>query len=343
MDFLGSPRRTLGSIVIFLLVVVFVATLAYMAAGWSLADSIYMVLLTVYSVGYGEVHPIDTAYLHAITVATMIFGCTGAILLTGALVQYLTVTQLAQIFGTKRMTREIAQLDRHVIVVGFGRIGETLAKELNAGAAQVVVIERSESRLVEAQQRGLLYVVGDGTDERTLEAAGISRARALATVLPDDAANVFITLSARSLNSEIEIIARAEMPGTERKLLQAGADRVVLPSHIGGERMAEMILFSESARFHYGSKEMQALEHTLRGLGLEMEVVVVPDKGPLTGRSVSEIERRGDGQFFIVQLIRRDGETLSHPSGGEIVRSGDGVVVIGRGSQAARTLIASDD
>ncbi|HEX4270216.1 MAG TPA: potassium channel family protein, partial [Rhizomicrobium sp.] len=128
MELLGSPGRSLVSIVLFMAVVIALATLAYMGAGWSFADALYMVLLTVYSVGYGEVHPITTPYLHTITVALIVVGCTGMILLTGALVQFLTITQLQQIFGGRRVKAEIDKLENHVIVIGFGRIGGMLAK-----------------------------------------------------------------------------------------------------------------------------------------------------------------------------------------------------------------------
>src|ERR1700759_3205736 len=168
MELLGSPGRTLGSIVIFMLVVIVVATMAFMAAGWSFSDAFYMVLLTVYTVGYGEVHPINTPYLHAVTVGLMILGCTGMILLTGALVQFLTITQLQQIFGVKRVKAEIDKLENHVIVVGFGRIGLMLAKGLTAGGVKFVVIEQNEKRATEVRELGHLCLVGDATDEANL-------------------------------------------------------------------------------------------------------------------------------------------------------------------------------
>jgi voltage-gated potassium channel len=335
---LGSPGRTLLATVLFMLAVVALATVGYMAAGWSFPDASYMVLLTVYTVGYGEVHPIDTTYLHAITMATMIFGCTGMILLTGALVQFLTITQLQQIFGVKRMKAEVDKLDGHVIVVGFGRIGVMLVKELKAGGAKFVVLERSEARAQQVRDLGHLCLVGDATDERSLRDAGITRARTLASVLPDDAANVFITLSARSLNPKIEIIARGEVPSTEAKLIQAGANKVVLPTHIGAERIAEMILFPETSRFLRASAQMQELDRTLRGLGLDMAVVVVPENGAFTGLTIEEIERRANGTFFVVQLNRQAGDAITTPGGKLKVQGGDGVVIVTRDGQAARAL-----
>jgi voltage-gated potassium channel len=335
---LGSPGRTLVSIVLFMLVVIVLATVGYMAAGWSFSDASYMVLLTVYTVGYGEVHPIATPYLHAVTMATMIFGCTGMILLTGALVQFLTITQLQQIFGVKRMKAEVDKLEGHVIVAGFGRIGAMLAKELKAGSAKFVVLEQSEDRAREVRDLGHLCLVGDATDESSLRDAGIARARTLASVLPNDAANVFITLSARSLNPGIEIIARGEVPSTESKLIQAGANKVVLPTHIGAERIAEMILFPETARFLRASEKMQELERTLRGLGLDMAVVVVPEKGAVTGLTIEQIERKADGQFFVVQLNRQAGDAITTPDRGLKVQGGDGLVIVSRNGQAARAM-----
>jgi len=125
-----------------------------------------------------------------------------------------------------------------------------------------------------------LCTVADATDETSLQAAGITRARALATVLPSDAANVFITLSARSLNPDIEIIARGEMPTAESKLLPAGADRAILPTHIGAERIAGIILYPEAARFLHSTEQMQELERKLRGLGLARSVRRDAGKSP---------------------------------------------------------------
>jgi voltage-gated potassium channel len=338
MELLGSPGRTLVSIIVFMGAVIVLATLAYMGAGWSLADASYMVLLTIYTVGYGEVHPINTPYLHAVTVALMITGCTGMILLTGALVQFLTIAQLQQIFGGRRVKAEIDKLHDHVIVIGFGRIGAMLAKELKAGAAPFVVLESDEKRAAAVRELGYLCLVGDATSEKALIEAGVERARTLASVLPNDAANVFITLSARALNPGLDIIARGEMPSTESKLLQAGANKVVLPTHIGAERIAELILFPETARMLRSSEMFSALERSLRGMGLDMAVVVVPEKGALTGLSIEQIERRAEGKFFVVQLNRKGGDSINSPDRSLTVQGGDGVVIVSRSGQTARAM-----
>ena len=327
----GSPLRNLGGVVTFVVAVVILATLAYMHAGWSFSDAIYMVLLTVYTVGYGEVRPIDTPYLHWVTISTMVLGCTGMILVTGALVQVLTVFQIRQILGGDRMKSEIEKLKGHVIICGFGRIGVMLAKDLAAGGAPFLVLERNEKRLAEAEALGYLTLNGDATDETALQSAGVDRARVLATVLPDDAANVFITLSARSLNPSLQIIARGEAPSTESKLMQAGANKVVMPTHIGAERIAEMILFPDTARFIRGSEHMREVEKSLRDMGLDLTVAAVQERSEAVGLTIGELEARARGAFFVVRLDQHTGGTISQPPADTRIAAGDGLVLVGRG------------
>ncbi len=248
-NLLAHPSRNLVRVAIFMLVVWAASTFGYVEAGWNISDAVYMVTLTVFTVGYGEVHPIDTPFLHALTMASMVFGCTGMIFFTGALVQFFTLSPLQEILGGRRMQGEIDKLEGHVIVCGFGRIGVELAKALKDGRTPFVVLEQNEQKVAQARDAGYLCIQGDATSESVLEDAGIDRARTLATVLPNDAANVFITLSARNLNREIEIVARGDAVSTERKLIHAGANKVVLPTHIGAERIAEIILFPETSRF----------------------------------------------------------------------------------------------
>ena len=327
---LSSPLRILLLFVAFVLAVGVLATTAYMAAGWSFSDAVYMVTLTVYSVGYGEVHPIDTPYLHMVTMATMILGCTGMILVTGALVQLFTVSQIQQLLGFNRVKNDIGKLNDHVIICGLGRIGVMLAKELSAGGVRFVVLERDQKRVEQALALGYLGMQGDATDETLLLEAGVQRARTLATVLPDDAANVFITLSARSLNPTLQIIARGEAPSTEGKLIHAGASKVILPTHIGAERIAELILFPEAAQSIRGSDRGRGLDQTLTALGLEVEVALAAEGGPIVGMTIEELERRAEGSFLVVQITRREGAMFTRPSADTRIEAGDGLTVIGR-------------
>jgi Trk K+ transport system NAD-binding subunit len=332
---LGSPLRNLFFGVSFTLAVMVVATILYARlAGWSVADAIYMVVVTVYTVGYGEVRPVETPLLRGITIGTIVFGCTGMIFVSGALVQFITLSQLNQVFGLKRMSTQIEKLNAHIIVCGFGRIGESLAQGLRAGGASFVILEQDEASAERARDLGYLRMRGDATNEAALQAAGVMRARTLATVLSSDAANVFITLSARSLNPALEIIARGDLPSTESKLLQAGATKVVLPTHIGAERITELILYQETARFIRGSERMRDFERVLQSLGLELEVVAAAPGSPIVGQTIESVEQQANGAFFIVQLNRRDGDAITHPEPNTMIEAGDGLVIVGRGAKA---------
>lgn len=342
MDSLTNyPSRNLIRGAIFMAVVWTIATVAYWEAGWPFQDALYMVTLTVFTVGYGEVHPIDTMYLHIVTMATMAFGCTGMIFLTGALIQFMTFNSLQQILGVRRVQAEIDKLENHVIICGYGRMGGELAKALHDGRASTVILEMDDRRVAEAREAGHLCFQGDATNEDTLRDVGIERAQALASVLPNDATNVFITLSARNLNPKLKIIARGDAVSTERKLLHAGADKVVLPTHIGAERIAEILLFPETSRLIRESGQMRDLDRTLRGLGLVMEVVVVPEDGALTDMSIEDIETMNGVAFYIVQINRRDGHSVVAPDRSTRVHAGDGVVAVGRSGQAINAAFAA--
>ncbi len=334
LNALSSPFRNLLFGTLFMLVVMAAATGAYVVYGWSLGDAVYMVVLTTYTVGYDEVRPIDTTALRAITITLIVTGCTGMIFLTGSLIQLITVSQFQAFLGVRRMQRDIDQLTGHVIICGYGRIGQSLAQDLLAGGVPIVVLDRGEARVESARSHGYLAAQGDATDEDVLRQVGIMRARALTTVLPDDAANVFITLSARSLNKALQIIARGEIPSTESKLIQAGADRVVLPAHIGAERMAELILFKDMTGLRQGEK-MGAIGQELARLGLDLEIVAAAKGSRADGASVADIERLAAGAFMIAAIEPKGGTTVFQPPLGMAVRAGDGVAVVGRAARSA--------
>jgi voltage-gated potassium channel len=331
---LDSPTRNLTFGVIYVVLVSVIGTIAYMKLGhWSFRDSIYMVITTVYTVGYGEVRPIDTPALNIITLSLIVLGCTGIIFLTGSLVQLITVSQLTKVMGQKRMKAQIDQLSDHVIVCGFGRIGVALGQALSAARAGFVVIEQDEARATRAREAGHLSLQGDAALETVLHAAGVMRARALVSALSADAVNVFITLSARALNPELLIIARGEEASTEKKLLQAGANKVVLPTQIGAERMADLILFEESTRLIDNLERTHGFQRALRTFGMELEVVTAVQHSAAVRMSVGAIERQARGTFFVVQINRADGDVHTDPPADAIVREGDGVVVIGRSNR----------
>jgi len=332
---LGSPVQNLLRALAFVAVVFVLATLGFMSEGWSLGDAAYMVTLTIFSVGFGEVHPIDTPWLRTLAMATIVLGCTGMIVLTGALVQVFAHFQIRSLLGIDRMQTQIDKLTDHAIICGYGRIGKQLALELQRSRAPYLIVDRNPAKIAEAEASGHLCLKVDATDEASLKSAGIERARVLATVLPDDALNVFITLSARNLNPRMEIIARGEYPTTEGKLIHAGADKVVLPTHIGAERIAEMILYPTTSRFLGEAPQVRDLKRGLHEFGLEIEAITVPEKSELAGVTVGDAERRGNGAFFLVQIDRPNGQSFVHPGEEVKIEAGDTVVLVLRGSKVA--------
>jgi voltage-gated potassium channel len=338
---LGSPLRLLSGTLLYVATLFAISTMGYVRAGWPLGDAAYMVLLTIFSVGYGEVRPIDTTFLRLWTTMTIVLGCTGMIVLTGALVQVFTLFQFRRLMGLDRMQTEIERLSGHTIICGYGRIGVQLARALAEANHPFLVLERSPAKADEARAHGCLALVGEATLEETLREAGITRARVLATVLPDDAANVFITLSARNLNPAVEIIARGEAPTTESKLLHAGADKVVLPTHIGAERMTELILYPATGKAMADGSAMGEVKRKLHDFGLDLEVVICPPRGALTGATVGEAEQRGNGAYFIVQIDRAGGQQIEHPGEDVRLEAGDRVMLVVRGSRLSAGAIFS--
>lgn len=333
--------RTLAGAVAFVFAVFVISSSLYVLEGWSLSDATYMVILTIFSVGFGEVHPIDTGWLRTITICTMVMGCTGMIFATGALVQLFASIQLRKVLGIDAMQSEISRLTGHTIICGFGRIGVQLAMELHRAGTPFVILERDPAKISQAEELGYLCHRADATDEGALLIANIGSAKVLATVLPDDAANVFITLSARNMNPGVQIIARGEAPTTESKLYHAGADKVVLPTHIGAERIAEMILYPTTAAFVNRSDQMRDMKRGLHEFGLELETVTAIPESAMTGETVGEAERRSLGAFFIVEITRSNGQTIGHPAEDVRIEDGDQIVLVVRGSRVSAGAIFS--
>ncbi len=330
---LASPLKLLSGTIVWMGGVFVVATLGYVLAGWSVGDAAFMVLTTVYSVGYGQVRPVDTTFLRLWTIMTIVLGCTGMIVLTGALIQVFNLYQFRRFLGLDRMQSEIERLHGHAIICGYGRIGVRLARALTEAHHPFVIIERDAGRAEEARAAGHLILIGEATHEDTLKQAMIGQARVLASVLSDDAANVFITLSARSLNPAVQIIARGEAPTTESKLFHAGADKVVLPTHIGAERITELILFPATESVLGDIREVGTIKRNLNDFGLDLEVVVAGDSGGMTGLTVREAEQRGNGAFSIVQIDRDGGQSIQHPGEDLRIEAGDLIMLVVRGSR----------
>lgn len=221
--------------------------------------------------------------------------------------------------------------------------GDMIAKQLELGGIAFVILDQAIDRIEEAREAGWLALQGEATEESVLRMAGISRARVLATVLPNDAANVFITLSARNMNPGIQIIARGEVPSTQRKLIQAGANRVVLPAHIGAYRIAHLILHPNASElFGEKTKSNIEFENHLAELGLDMEEIEIGPDSPWLKFCVGDVEKQAAGRLLVVAILRKEGTTDMNPGPTSVLMLGDALVVMKRGAIDRKAIIGQN-
>jgi voltage-gated potassium channel len=293
--------------------------------GWSWFDSFYMVLTTVTSIGYGEIHPLS----HAGRVFNSVLICVGIMLLflaIGSLTQALLEFELTDLFGRRKMEREISKLSGHYIICGAGRVGISAARELANRPVPFVVIESDPARLEEVGKNWLI-LPGDATQERTLREAQIDRATGLVAATTTDATNTYIVLTARSLNPKLKIIARATSDDAQKHLLKAGADSVVSPYVFAGHRIAHTFLrpnvldFLDIATARDGKVEM-VIEEILVGLRSELDGATVGNSG---------VHR--DLGIIILAIKPKEGPTRFNPIAQEPIKGGDYLIVMGELSQ----------
>ncbi|PSB23524.1 potassium channel family protein [Stenomitos frigidus] len=323
----GSLKRILTGAG-FLSLTLVVAVAGYRLSGWSMLDSIYMVVITVFGVGFGEIGPMSPQ-LRIFTMFVIIAGCTSVGYIFGGFFQMITEGEINRALGARRMTKEIKTLKQHVIICGYGRIGQILARQMIDAKQPFVIIDNNLGRIETAEAMGYLVRLGNATDEGILESAGIENAKVLATVLPDDAANVFITLTARGLNPNLIIMARGEYPSTEKKLRQAGADHVVLPAEIGALRMSHIITHPAALNFLDATVDGSSLNELLSQIDVQVDELAVPSGSPLVGSSISAVQVRGKGTFIVVALRQASGDTIVNPSHEVLLEEGDTVIVMG--------------
>lgn len=325
----------------FFIVSCIVAIVGYMFAGWSVLEAVYMVTITIFGVGYGEVRPIEDPTLRVFTMGVIIAGCTSSIYVMGGFVQMIAEGEINRFLGARRMTRGIDKLSNHVIVCGFGRVGRILVDELAESGLDFVIIDTNQERLQEAETAGRFVIVGDATDEQVLESAGIGKARVLATVLPDDAANVFITLTARELNNDIEIIARGESPSTEKKLLRSGATRVVLPAAIGASRIARLITRPSAEQLLSETVQKGTLNEDLELIGMRMTELTVPANSDFVGLPLNRISFGEGVQFLVIAVRSADGKVSQDLQPDHILQPNDTLVLLAHRNTEVRLFKAS--
>lgn len=323
-----STLRRIRAGAFVLAMILITAVMGYRWAGWSWIDAIYMVAITVSTVGYGEIGPM-TPELRVFTVFVLISGMTASAFTFGSLIQLLAAGEINRALGIRMMSQEIGRLRDHVVICGFGRIGKMLSAELSRKSIGFLVIDQNHERAAEAQQHGHHVLVGDATDEDILISAGVERAKSLVTALPSDADNVFITLTSRNLNRSLKIIARGEYPTTQKKLMQAGADRVVLPAAIGAQRIAAMLTRPTTV-------ELMELFAGGRTLDVEVDELQVPQASPLVGKSVEYAEAARKHGLLVVAVKRNSGEMVFNPGATFHFAALDTVIAMGRTEDIAR-------
>ncbi len=267
------------------------------------------------------------------TIAVIICGSMALVLILGGITKAVTEGELRAMTEGLRRTRLMDKLRDHTIICGYGRMGQTLARELRVAGLSFVIIDRDEERIAEAEKDGLLALRGDATDEKTLETAGLGRAAIIATVLPQDALNVFITLTARNLSRTVRIIARGEQISTEKKLRQAGADEVVLPAQIGGLRIAHSITKPTVMSFLSEARDAE-----LRLLGIEIDELRLRGHKNLVGLSVSDVQIRAAGSIFVLAVRRENGDLVRDDLDAVKLEDGDALIVIARPKTLPATL-----
>ncbi|HNX23322.1 MAG TPA: potassium channel protein [Spirochaetota bacterium] len=290
--------------------------------GMSFSDAIFMTAITISSVGFGEVQPLS-GIGRIITIFIIVFGITIAGYTLGTFIRMLIEGEISERFGRKKVAKRISGLKNHFIVCGFGRIGKLITKELMKNNEKVIVLENDTKRVPELEAMHVTYMLLDASDEATLLKAGIMKAKGLVTAVMSDADNVFITLTARMLHPDIYIMARASDAKNEKKLTSAGADKVVSPYLIGGQRMAQMLIRPTVVDFI----DIATMDDKL---GLRMEEAKISAKSNYIGKTLVESNLRKDFGVIIVLIKKYNGEMKFNPQPTEILEMNDVIVMLGK-------------
>jgi len=311
--------------VILLAIVIVVGVTGYkLINGWDLLDSFYMVIITISTVGYTEVHPqgaagrLFTSGLIVVGVGTMLYGF-------GVFAETLADNAFGRYRRERQLQRELNQLRDHFIICGYGRIGTQVVAEFEDHKVYYVVIDQTEEALERIRAEGRLHIEGDASKEEILKQAGIERARGLISAVDSDERAVYIVLAARAFNPNLYIVARAGRPDSIRRLELAGATRTISPYVMAGHRMAELAIRPAMVDV------LDSLHHAEAGIGVE-EMVVSPGT-PAVGKTLDEIGLFGPDTARVLALRRRDGTLHVNPNGSQRLEDGDLVIALGTEDQ----------
>lgn len=317
------PMRNIGKSFILLFLIIAYGVIGYrIIEGMDFFDAFYMTVITISTVGFQEVKPLSGPG-KILTITIISGGITVAAYTIGTLVRSLVEGEIKKMFGRRKVEKKISEMSGHYIICGYGRIGRLVCGELREYGMEFVVIENGQQAIEMMETDRVPYLPQDATADETLMKAGIMKARGIVTAVGSDADNVFITLTARGLRSDIFILARASDEKNEMKLNRAGATRVVSPYLIGGKRMAQVLIRPTVVDF---------IDVAVSDghLGLQMEECRVKQDSNLAGKNLVESGLRKDYGVIIVLIKKHNGEMIFNPLPGEVIEGDDILVVLGK-------------
>jgi voltage-gated potassium channel len=297
-------------------------------ADFSWLDAVYMTIITVATVGFMEVHPLD-AQSKIFTIGLIISSVFIFAFAISVITEYILSRNSLQLLKKKKVKNRINSLNNHVIVCGFGRNGMQAAERLKAYKRPFIVIER-DKEIAEKFEDEALFLEGDASEDSVLLDAGVERAKYLIVTLPDDADNLFVVLSARQLNESLFIISRASKVTSQKKLLLAGANKVIMPDKIGGDHMASLVVIPDLITFM--DKLSVEGQHTTN-----LEEVAIEDfEGEVEGNSLRDLDLRRKTGCTIIGYIEPDGNYIINPEADLPLEPKSKVIVLGRPEQIQR-------
>lgn len=299
--------------------------------GWSFFDGFYMTLMTLTTVGYGEVHPLSTAG-RVVASALMMGGVLAVFISIGVLVDIIIKLELADRFGRKRRQQMIEKLSDHYIVCGAGRVGRSVIRELRRSGAAVLLVDSNVERAQWGIQDGIPTLVADATRDETLKRARVDHARGLVAAISSDAENVYVALSARVLNPNLIISARATDEQAEEKLRRAGATTVFTPYTFIGHRLAQSMLRPHVLSF----LDVASAFSAAGDFEIETEQLPISKDSPLCNRTLEEARVRQTYGLIVLALKKAGGGMLFNPEGNTRVEAGDVLIAMGRPAELKR-------
>lgn len=323
-----SPFSRLRLALLSLLALAALGTIGYIVLeGWTLLDALYMTVITLATVGYKEVHPLNQLG-KVFTIILISFGVSIVFWAVTSLFEIIVGEHLWHTLMRRRMENQISKLRDHYIVCGFGRMGQEIVRVFRRSKVPHVVIEINPEQLPKLVDQNILFIEGDASDDKMLLAAGIKRAKGLVTVGPTDEGNVFVTLTARGLNPDLFIIARSIREDNEGKLRRAGANRVTSPYTTGGRRMAFAALRPHVVEF------LDATIHA-DSVIFELEDVNVTAKSPFVNKPIKDSRIREASGATILAVRAQDGSLNYNPRSDTVLRDGDILILVGTPDELA--------